>query len=214
MRKKNGNKKCDTAKPASKRSAASSSPTRLRASEADAGPHSGEVANIFEILKEIMEVQKDIKQQLRDLIELTSINQKIAVAETRIEKVEDRVQNVEQILSKTIKILNHQEGKLLDLEGRSRGKNIRIYNVPEGAEGSSMTEFVRKLLRDALDLPPDKELEVKRAHHALVPKSTRDRKPRSIIIKFLWYSTKAEILRSTWDKAGIWLQHQVKDTWC
>ncbi|XP_059827421.1 uncharacterized protein LOC132395138 [Hypanus sabinus] len=194
-------KKSNIAEPASKRSAASGSPTRPRASEAAAGPHSGEVANIFEILKEIMEVQKDIKQQLHDIkAELASVNQKIVVTETQIEKVEDRVQNVEWILSKTIKIIHHQEGKPFDLEGRSQRKNIRIYNVPEGAEGSSMTEFVEKLLQDALDLPSVVELEVERAHHAFVPKPTQDRKPRSIINKFLWYSTKTQILQRAWGR--------------
>ncbi|XP_072907506.1 uncharacterized protein [Hemitrygon akajei] len=211
MGKKNGNRKSDTAEPVAERSAASGSPTRPCASEADAGPRSGEAANIFKILKEIMEVQKEIKQQLRDIkSELASVNQKIAVAETRIEKVEDCIQNVEQILSKTIKILHHQEGKLLDLEGRSRRKNIRIYNVPEGAKGSSMTEFVGKLLRDALDIPSAMKLEVERAHRALFPKPTQDRKPCSIIIKFLRYITKAEILRRAWGKKRVFFDDKLR----
>ncbi|XP_059825264.1 uncharacterized protein LOC132393877 [Hypanus sabinus] len=209
MGKKNGNKKSDTTELAAEGSAASGSPTRPCANEAAAGPRSGKAVNIFEILKEIMEVQKEIKQQLRDIkLELTSVNQKIAVAETQIEKVEDRIQNMEQKLSKTIKIIHHQEGKLVDLEGRSRRKNIRTYNIPKRAEGSSKTEFVRKLLQDALDIPSAMKLEVKRAHRTLVPKPTQDRKPCSII-KFLWYSTKAEILRRAWGKKRVFFNDKL-----
>ena len=56
----------------------------------------------------------------------------------RIEKVQDRVENVEKVLNKMIKVMHQQENKLLDHEGRSRREYLRIYNVPEGAEGSSV----------------------------------------------------------------------------
>ena len=72
----------------------------------------------------------------------------------RIENVEDRVQNVEQGLSKMIKVMSQQENKLLDQKGRSRRENLRIYNVPKGAEGPSMVEFGQKLLRETLEVPP------------------------------------------------------------
>lgn len=188
--------------------ATNNSPTRARDNEADIGPCLGEAANLIKILEEIREFQKDIKQQLNDIkSELTNANRKIEVAETRIEKVEDRVQNVERMLSKMITVLNQQENKLLDQEGRSRRKNIRIYNVPEGAEGLSMVEFVEKLLRDTLEIPPNTELEIERAHRALVPRPSGDRedKPRSIVIRFLRYKTKAEILRRAWGKKKVFL---------
>ncbi|KAJ4949418.1 hypothetical protein JOQ06_020933 [Pogonophryne albipinna] len=96
-----------------------------------------------------------MKQQLSNIkAELTNVNTKIAEAETQIEKMEDRVQNVEQVLAKMMKVLTQQEIKLLDQEGRSRRENIRIYNVPEGEEGTSMVDFVEKLLRDTHVLPP------------------------------------------------------------
>ena len=34
------------------------------------------------------------------------------------------------------------QGKLVDLEGRSRRNNMRIYGVPEEKEGNSMSDFV------------------------------------------------------------------------
>ncbi|KAF0036607.1 hypothetical protein F2P81_011919 [Scophthalmus maximus] len=138
---------------------------------------------------------------------LTPSHAKIAEAEMRIENVEDRVQNIEQVLSKMIKVMNQQENKLLDQEGRSRRENLRIYNVPEGAEGPSMVEFVQKLLRETLEAPPTTELGIERAHRALAPRPLGDRedKPRSIIIRFLHYTTKEEVLRKAWGKKNVFL---------
>lgn len=41
-----------------------------------------------------------------------------------------------------------------------------MYNVPEGAEGLSMLDFVEKLLWDTLELAPATELPIERAHPA------------------------------------------------
>lgn len=98
-------------------------------------------------------------------------------AETRIEKTEDRVQNVEQVLNKMIKVINQQENKLLDQEGRLRRENFRVYNVPEGAEGSAMVEFLEKLLRDTLEIPQTTSLDIERAHRALTPKPPTEAPP-------------------------------------
>lgn len=121
--------------------------------------------------------------------------------------MEDRVQNVEWVVSEMIKVVSQQENKLLDHEGRSRRENLRIYNVPEGAEGSSMVEFVEKLLRDALEIPQTTELDIERAHRALAPRPSGDRedKPRSIIIRFLRYKIKEEVLRKAWGKKKVFL---------
>lgn len=86
------------------------------------------------------------------------------------------------------KVLIQQENKLLDQEGRSQRENIRLYNVPERAEGTSMVLFVEKLLQDML--------EHERAQQALDPKLSGDKedKPWSIIIKFHYYKVNEEIL--------------------
>ncbi|KAK1875089.1 LINE-1 retrotransposable element ORF1 protein [Dissostichus eleginoides] len=121
--------------------------------------------------------------------------------------MEERVQNEEQVLAKMMKVLTRQESKLLDQEGRSRRENIRIYNVPEGEEGTSMVDFVEKLLRDTLDLPPATELHIERAHRSLVPKPPGGPgdKPRSIIIRFNRYKVKEEISRRAWGKKRVFL---------
>ena len=63
-----------------------------------------------------------------------------------------------------------------------------------------MVEFVEQLLRDKLEIPEATAIDIERAHRALVPKPTGEDKPRSIVIRFLRYKTKEEILRKAWGK--------------
>ena len=205
MGKKNGQKKNTSTESNNEEETQNSSPAQVHDEEANAEPH---VASLTNVLEEIRGFRKDTKLQLNDIkAELTNVNAKLAEAEMRIENVEDRVQNVEQVLSKMIKVMNQQENKLLDQEGRSRRENLRIYNVPEEAEGPSMVEFVQKLLRETLEVPPTTELGIERAHWALAPRPSGDRedKPRSIIIRFLRYTTKEEVLRKAWGKNKVFL---------
>ena len=77
---------------------------------------------------------------------------------------------------KLIKEMTRLNNKVLDLEGRSSCKNLRIFNVPEDAEGTSMGEFVEQLLRDKLEMLEATDIAVQRAHRALVPKVRRLRR--------------------------------------
>lgn len=205
MGKRDGNKKNAGDKPAGEEEGENVSPERRKDGGAIGYKHQEDVS-LSRVFEEIKDFRKDTKQQLNDIEgELTKVNQKIAEAEKRLNNAEDRMQNMEQVLTKMIKVMNQQESKLLDQEGRSRRENIRIYNVPEGSEGASMVDFIEKLLRETLELPADVELHIERAHRALAPKPAGDAgdKPRSIIIKFLRYKVKEDILRRAWAKKRV-----------
>lgn len=73
-------------------------------------------------------------------IELTTVDQRVEDVENCVGEVEDHTQNVEQVVSKLIKEMARLDNKVLDLEGRSRKKNLRIFNVPEDTEGTSALE--------------------------------------------------------------------------
>lgn len=161
------------------------------------------------ILEEIQNFRKENNHQLDEIkIELNKTNQRIGHAEDRIEEIDTRMQNVEETMQKMIKMQAQLESKQIDQEGRSRRDNIRIYNVPEDAERNSMTDYVEQLLRDTLDFPPDTELYVERAHRALVPKPGANARPRSIIVKFLRYKMKEEVIRKAWAKKDILVGQQ------
>lgn len=62
------------------------------------------------------------------------------------------------------------EAKLPDPEGRARRDNIRIYGVPDEAEGNNISIFLENSLRKLLDFPQDMNLDTERAYRALLPK--------------------------------------------
>lgn len=96
--------------------------------------------------------------------------------------------------------------KLSELEKCSRRQNIRIYGVPELAEGQSpspVLPFVAKLLHENVGIPTTKDLQIERAHRALGPLPPAHGKPRLIVVRFQSYRTKEEVLRMAWQKKGF-----------
>uniref|UniRef100_A0AAQ6AQA3 L1 transposable element RRM domain-containing protein n=1 Tax=Amphiprion ocellaris TaxID=80972 RepID=A0AAQ6AQA3_AMPOC len=159
------------------------------------------------ILKEIRDFRGDSNRQFADLKhEITKTNSRVDEVEKRIITTEDRVQMTEEVLTELVKQHVQLKQQLSDLQGRSRRKNIRIYGVPEQAEGSSPSTFltfVEKLLRENLGIPPHKDLQIERAHRAFGPRPPAHGKPRSIVVRFQSYRTKDEILQAAWQKKGL-----------
>ncbi|KAJ8332654.1 hypothetical protein SKAU_G00424430 [Synaphobranchus kaupii] len=160
--------------------------------------------------------REDMKAQLDDLT--TEINQKIQDVTGQIEETTRRLGEVEKSMGETekwdigvkdtlIQLINNQralQDKLTDLEGRSRRNNIRIYGVPESAEGTSMHHYVEDLIKtelgDSLGLQQGKELGIERAHRALAPKPPAGATPRSVVVRFLRFTTKENVLHAAWKK--------------
>lgn len=63
--------------------------------------------------------------------------------------------------------------KVTDLEGRSRRNNIRIYGIPEDAEGTSAVTFMENFIKTELGSETGRGLGIERAHRALAPKPPR-----------------------------------------
>ncbi len=106
-----------------------------------------------------------------------------------------------------IQLLKNQEilqAKVTDLEGRSRRNNIRIYAVPENTEGTSTScfieDFIIRELGDNLGPSLGKELGIERAHRALAPKPQPGVSPRSIVVRFLQFTTKEKVQQAAWKK--------------
>ncbi|KAK7919121.1 hypothetical protein WMY93_010405 [Mugilogobius chulae] len=76
----------------------------------------------------------------------------------------------------------------------------RIFGVPEGVEGASVSRFVEEMLRRELELPAETRLLIQRAHRALAEKPEHGAAPRSIIVNFHQFDTKEMILRKAWQK--------------
>lgn len=159
------------------------------------------------ILKEIRGFREDSMKQFTELKqEITTTKSRVNEAEKRIATTEDRVQVTEEVVIELVKQHVQLKQQLCDLQGRSRRKNIRIYGVPELAEGSSpsaVIHFVEKLLRENLGIPPTKDLQIERAHRALGPRPPAHRKPRSMVVRFQSYRIKEEILQAAWKIKGF-----------
>lgn len=65
-----------------------------------------------------------------------------------------------------LKLQEQLQSKLADQEGHARRENVRIYGVPEGAEDGPrvMISFVERLLKENLEIPDTKDLQIERAH--------------------------------------------------
>lgn len=203
MGRRDGRQKGETEERPSQEKAASTSEANEEANVSVAANEALNLSAKTLVTMELRDFRKDF-QNFKS--ELTTVNQKITEAETRIEKVEDRVQNVEQVLTKMIKVMREQESKLLDQESRSRRLNLRLYNFPKVAEnGSSMVNFMEKLLRDSLDIPQSTSLGIERMHRVLGPKpsGSGEEKSCSIIIGFTHFTTKEEVLRKAWTKKTV-----------
>lgn len=165
----------------------------------------GPEACLQSILNELREFRRDSREQLSDIKhELKRANERLDEAEGRIDETENVLQAASTLINQLMQRQANLEAKLVDQEGRARRDNLRIYGIPEGNEGSDMIGFVDKLMKNALDLPADRDLGIDRAHRALSQRRNDPQaKPRSIIVKFGSYRTKEEILRSAWQKKQI-----------
>lgn len=165
------------------------------------------------IFREIKEFRQDNKKEFQELKEdINRANKRLDETEERITTMEDRMQVTEEVMTEMIKLHGQLEAKLIDQEGRDRRNNIRIYSVPEGSEKnhSSMTSFIEQLLTENLKLPTDMNLQIERAHRALTPLPPSGSAPRSIIVRFLEYRTKEEIIKTAWQNKGfVWKGKQI-----
>lgn len=95
-----------------------------------------------------------------------------------------------------------------DLENRLRRNNIRVYGIPEEAEGKEMVPFLVEFFKTTLEPQDDMEIKLERAHRAIAPKPKTAAPPRSIIARFLDFSVKQVVLQQAWKQRGITFQGQ------
>lgn len=159
---------------------------RIRSPEhEDANEEETGEASLASIFKELKDFRRDNMKQLLDIQQqMQSTNNRLDEAECRIDYVETAMQAASVLLRRMIQRQDETEAKLTDQEARARRDNIRIYSIPEQAEGNNIVSFLEGLLRDSLDFPPDVEIKIERAHRALGPRPEDPAKPRSIIAKF------------------------------
>lgn len=144
---------------------------------------------------------------------MAEIKQRIDTLEERLTTTETRVSNTEDqglrqeralayLLSKDAKLTARQD----DLENRLRRNNIRVYVIPEEAEGKEMISFITNFFKSTLKLQEDMNICLERAHRATTPKPKSTAPLRSIIVRFLDFKIKQMVLQQAWAQRDVEFQ--------
>lgn len=150
-----------------------------------------------------------VETTLKDVVDRTDIlEQQVTETQQRVSNNEDQIQRHER----AIRHLLHREANLTakceDIESRARRNNLRIYGIKEGEEKNDMIPFITGLIRTSLKLPDDMDLGIERAHRSLTMKPKDTAPPRSVIVRFLDYRVKDNVLRTAWRSNGVVYQGQ------
>lgn len=173
-----------------------------------------------ELKKDFKEFSKCLREDIKKQIdEFTSeMRTKLQDVTSRVEDVTERVGEIEHGMANAerwdiavketlTQLLTNQQtlrDKVTEMEGHARRNNIRIYGIPEDAEGTSATAFVVNMIKTQLsdDIDPtwSCDLGIERAHRALAAKPSPDAPPRSMVVRFLQFTVKEKILYAAWNK--------------
>ena len=138
-----------------------------------------------ELKKEVKEEINNLRQELYNKLtenqnELQTQKSCVSEAETRIAELEEWQSVANGALLGMSDHTRQMQDRLTDLEGRTRRNNIRIFGVPEDAEGSSAGKYLERLLSIELELSDGPPLQIQSAHRALGQKPPPSAPPRSI----------------------------------
>ena len=139
----------------------------------------------------IAAVEMDIRDQRKDM----------GLVEERIGETEEWNTEAQDFITTLIEQQSKLQEKLTDLEGRSRRNNIRIWGVKEGLEGDSAKKYIEELIDKELDVPGGGELQIQRAHRAPAPRPAENKPARAIIVNFLSFDVKENVLKTAWKKS-------------
>ncbi|KAK7882515.1 hypothetical protein WMY93_028689 [Mugilogobius chulae] len=135
--------------------------------------------------------------------EISNCTERIAQAETRISTVEDDYATLADMVEKLEKRNKALESKVVDMETRSRLNNVRLVNMPEGAESNDPCSFLESWLPDALDMAPLRTPIVLERAHRIGPKRSAEEPPRALIMKFQNYRQKVAVMSAARKKNDI-----------
>lgn len=127
--------------------------------------------------------------------------------EQRISSAEDEVTDLKTKVQKLESQNKGLEDKLLDLEARSRLNNVRLVNLPEGAEGKDTAAFLEKWIPEALGATLQSAVVLERAHRIGLMRDARA-PLRTLIMRFHNYKDKMESMAAARTKKEIMYKDQ------
>jgi len=117
-----------------------------------------------------------------------------------VEDEQAKLKETVQTLEKRKKPL---EDKVIIMETRSWLNNLRLVNLPEGAEIPDPCSFLESWLPEVLDLAPLRSPIVLERAHRVGPKRDTEEPPRTLIMKFQNYKQKILVMKAAKSKKYI-----------
>lgn len=152
--------------------------------------------------RDLTSLREDVGKLNEIMVDMKETRDRAEEAVQRVADMEEWTAEAKEVLSPTLINQDKIQAKLTDLEAHSRRNNVRVYGIPEDAEGSNLQDFIERLIEAELSLQ-DVNLGIQRCHRALGPKPPQNATPRSVVIYFLEYRTKELVLRSAWKKGDL-----------
>uniref|UniRef100_A0A668RNJ0 L1 transposable element RRM domain-containing protein n=1 Tax=Oreochromis aureus TaxID=47969 RepID=A0A668RNJ0_OREAU len=116
----------------------------------------------------------------------------------------DRLTALEKDHESLKKDYNKLHDKSLDLENRSRRKNLRVVGINEDAEGGNPSRFMAEFFSEVLGKENDDLLIIiDQAHRTLAPKPRTGERPRAMIVRLHYYTDREKILRLSREKGRL-----------
>lgn len=113
---------------------------------------------------------------------VNKLDNRLEEAESQISTSEDRNAVAERLLSFLLQSNQYLQEKCQDLENQERCKNLRIYGVTEDAENGYLLKFIDSFIKGLLNLSPELNLGIERAHRSLQKKPTNPMDPQRSIV--------------------------------
>ena len=128
-------------------------------------------------------------------------------AEGRIETAEGHVAEIQSDLTAALKRIDYLESKTEDMENRSRRKNLRLFGLKEGSEGTRpLLDFMNEKLPTWLGLrtdagAPARSIILERVHRTLAP--PKPNQHRAVIIRFHKFQDREFVYQSSKQAAMV-----------
>ncbi|KAJ1201526.1 hypothetical protein NDU88_005334 [Pleurodeles waltl] len=162
----------------------------------------------------ILSISEDIKKGFASSqSNQGEIREACEALEKKFDSLMERIQTLEETVGGMKEELKHHKDEMRDLnekeqglqarikqlENYSRRNNIKLLEVPEGAEGENLKSYVVSLIKFVCGLEESKEeikKDIQRVHRDLFTRRPNSTRPRKILVNFLTYPLKEKMLSS------------------
>ncbi|KAL1268900.1 hypothetical protein QQF64_034263 [Cirrhinus molitorella] len=142
---------------------------------------------------------------------IKEVKERVKEAEERISGTEDEIVQLRARANSLESQVKKLTDKVDDMENRNRRNNVRLVGLPEKEEGNDACTFLEAWIPKILEMDLSTSLVIERAHR-LGPQRNKDARmtrreastpPRTLIMKFLNFKQKEQVLRVARSKGAI-----------